>query len=430
MIKDVAFIDVGTTKIVLLTARMKAEAVITGLVSVPSRGIRKGQIIDMKELAGSIRDAIALYKREYGTFRFDYIFTAISGNSIVLFESLGTTGIGGRKISTKDMEVAINSAGSLYIPIDREILHIIPVEYIVDGVSGIKNPEGMKGYRLDVKVQIITILLTELENIKECFQNAGLEIGGFVFKPLALQKALLSEEEVEDGVLLIDIGGGTTEIAIFKNKRLLHFSTIPVGGNHITNDLAIGLKTTIQKAEEIKIKYGSAMIGSESKSSDSFYSYQEIEFLKDRPSVSIRHIDEIVYPRCEEIAHLIKRELSRVNEREFLRGAVVTGGTASLKGLDLLLESFLEMPVRIGIPGNFKTSTITSPSGTITSPSGTITSPSDSTSPERMNLPGLSVVAGLFEYFREESRDFKNRSFSIPLKDLYFDLENSSKKRR
>ena len=423
MIKDVAFIDVGTTKIVLLTARMKAEAVITGLVSVPSRGIRKGQIIDMKELAGSIRDAIALYKREYGTFRFDYIFTAISGNSIVLFESLGTTGIGGRKISTKDMEVAINSAGSLYIPIDREILHIIPVEYIVDGVSGIKNPEGMKGYRLDVKVQIITILLTELENIKECFQNAGLEIGGFVFKPLALQKALLSEEEVEDGVLLIDIGGGTTEIAIFKNKRLLHFSTIPVGGNHITNDLAIGLKTTIQKAEEIKIKYGSAMIGSESKSSDSFYSYQEIEFLKDRPSVSIRHIDEIVYPRCEEIAHLIKRELSRVNEREFLRGAVVTGGTASLKGLDLLLESFLEMPVRIGIPGNFKTSTITSPSGTITSPS-------DSTSPERMNLPGLSVVAGLFEYFREESRDFKNRSFSIPLKDLYFDLENSSKKRR
>ncbi len=344
MAYEITCLDIGTSKINLLTGRLTASGPeLKGLITVPSKGIRKGLVIDMAEASSSIKDAIKEAEKRYSV-RVDSVMTAISGSSIQVIESYGATGTGGKKITDRDIENAINSAGSVYIPLDRELLHVIPVEFSLDGESGIKNPLGMKGFRLEVKVQIITALINHLENLSGCCEQAGLGIKEFIFKPFALQRAILKDEEVEEGVLLVDIGGGTTDISVFKDRRLLTTGTIPVGGNHITNDLAIGLKIPVQEAEKVKIKYGSAVLRNSSEEI-------EIDSLRNRRAVSLGIIEEIIYARAEELISLIKDSMKGLPG---LCGAVITGGSSVLNGLDSLIESLIGMPVRIGYPEGFR----------------------------------------------------------------------------
>jgi len=368
MAKEIACIDIGTTKISLITVRITGEGpVISRLETVPSKGIRKGQIIDMEAVSDSIVRAFSSLSHNLT----DYIIAGISGNGISIMESYGVTGIGGRRIVEQDIENAINFASSVYIPVDRELLHILPVEYSVDGEPGIKNPLGMRGYRLEAKVQIITASLSQVDNLRECFKRAGLRVDEFVFRPIAISRVVLKEEEMEEGVMLLDIGGGTTDIAIFKDKRFSYFTTLPVGGNHITNDLAVGLKVNLHEAERIKTKYGSALLRD-------LDEYIEIDLSRSKRSVSTRNIDEIVYPRCEEIISLIKKELSEVPEGDrAINGAVLTGGSALLGGMDQLFESIMGIPVRIGYPS---IALVTN---------------------NKLDSPSLSVVAGLYDMVAE-----------------------------
>ncbi|MFN3739126.1 MAG: cell division protein FtsA [Thermodesulfovibrionales bacterium] len=350
MAHEINCLDIGTSKVNLLTGRLTASGPeLKGFITVPSRGIRKGLIIDMTEASSSIKDAIKEAEKRYSV-RVDSVVTAISGSSIQIIESYGATGTGGKKITERDIQNAISSADSVYIPLDREVLHVIPVEFFLDGESGIKNPLGMKGFRLEVKVQIITALINPLENLSACCEQAGLRIKEFIFKPIALQKAILKDEEIEEGVLLVDIGGGTTDISVFKDRRLLFTKTITVGGNHITNDLAIGLKIPVQEAERLKIKYGSAVLRN---SSDEI----EIDSLRNRRTISLGIIEEIIYARSEELISLIKDSIKGLPG---LCGVVITGGSSVLNGLDNLIESLLGMPVRIGCPEGFRGPSISS----------------------------------------------------------------------
>ncbi len=381
MAHEINCLDIGTTKINLLTGRLTASGPeLKGLITVPSKGIRKGVIIDMQEASSSIKDAIKEAEKRY-SIRVDSVITAISGSSIQIIESYGATGIGGKKIRDKDVENAINSAGSVYIPLDRELLHIIPVEFSLDGESGIKNPLGMKGFRLEVKVQIITALVNHLENLSGACEQAGLRIKEFIFKPFALQRAILKDEEIEGGVLLVDIGGGTTDISIFKDRRLISTETIPVGGNHITNDLAIGLKIPVQEAERLKIKYGSAVLRN---SPDEI----EIDSLRNKRTVSLGIVEEIIYARAEELISLIKDSMKGLPG---LCGTVITGGSSLLNGLDSLIESLLGMPVRIGYPEGFRASPVLS----------------------GMFIPQNSLVFGLWKMATERKRSDKNWRYRI-----------------
>lgn len=351
MAYEINCLDIGTSKINLLTGRLTASGPeLKGLITIPSKGIRKGLVIDMAEASSSIKDVIKEAEKRYSA-RVDSVVTAISGSSIQVIESYGATGIGGKRITDRDIENTINSAGSVYIPLDRELLHVIPVEFSLDGESGIKNPLGMKGFRLEVKVQIITALINHLENLSGCCEQAGLRIKKFIFKPFALQKAVLKDDEIEEGVLLVDIGGGTTDISVFKDRRLLSTKTIPVGGNHITNDLAIGLKIPVQEAERLKIKYGSAVLRNSSTVTFATDDEIEIDSLRNRRAVSLGIIEEIIYARCEELISLIKDSMKGLPG---LCGAVITGGSSVLNGLDSLIESLLGMPVRIGYPEGFR----------------------------------------------------------------------------
>ncbi len=379
MAKEIACIDIGTTKVSLLIARPSREGLhIAEIITVPSRGMRKGEIIDMTLVADSIKRAFKEVKFRGGLSKTGLsVVAGLSGPQVTITESYGAAGIGGRKITEKDIQNAIDSAGSLYIPLDREVLHIIPVEYSVDGQQGIRNPLGMRGYRLEVKVQIITTGLLYLDNLREVFHAAGLRIDEFVYRPIATARSVLKEEEMEEGVVLIDAGGGTSEVAVFKERKLLYAVSVPVGGNHITNDIAIGLKVPVSEAERIKIKYGSALV----RRSDEQI---EIDHSRSKRYCFLRNLDEIVFARCEEMASLIKKEISKVVSQGIsLSGAVLTGGTSLLRGLDNLFESYLEMPVRTGLPSG-----------------------------QRLSSPALSVVAGLFEILSDGDSRVSRSPFS------------------
>lgn len=374
--KIVACLDMGTSKISLLAVSPAGGRFFGTIVTVPSKGIRKGTIIDMERAALSVRNAVTLAEEKLRAQglnqKIKSVITGISSDSVSIIESYGAAGIGGKQIKEEHIDHVINSAGSVYIPLDRELIHILPVEFTLDGESGIRNPVGLKGFRLEAKVQILTAPEIQIENIATCLENAGLKIEDLVFKPLATARSVLKEQEMEDGVLLLDIGGGNTELIVFKNERICHVATIPVGGNHITNDIAIGLKIPVDEAEKVKIKYGSAIIRG---SSQLFLVSQkmgdfggtppslpmgnvqtkdteiEIDVSRTKRKISVRNIEEIVYPRCEELACLVRDEISKIPEyQRNISGAVLTGGTSLLRGLDALFESYLGMPVRIGYP--------------------------------------------------------------------------------
>jgi cell division protein FtsA len=274
------------------------------------------------------------------------VYVGIAGGHIKSFSSYGAVGIKNREVTDIDIERSIEAAKAVYVPLDREVLHVIPSQYSVDGQGEIMNPVGMSGVRLESKVQIVTGAVSSVQNLIKCCERAGLEVVDIVLEPLASSVAVLSDEEKEQGVILVDIGGGTTDITFYESGVLRHTSVIAIGGNHVTNDISIGLRLPMHEAERIKKEFATAIpMGDEKKEIEIKIAGREIQFIPKQ------YLTEIVNPRCEELLDIVKDEIRSFGGYESATyGVVLTGGASMLRGMDTMTEAMLGMPVRTGGP--------------------------------------------------------------------------------
>jgi len=342
-------LDIGTTKVAVIVAQKcpGGRVDIIGIGTHPSRGLRKGVVINIEATVASIRHAVEEAELMAGC-EISTVYAGIAGSHIKGFNSHGIVAVKNKEVTARDVERVIDAARAVAIPTDREILHILPQEYIVDEQDGIKEPVGMSGVRLEAKVHIVTGSVSSAQNIVKCANRVGLSVADIVLEPIASAEAVLSPEEKELGVALVDIGGGTTDITVFHGGAVKHTAVLPLGGNHLTGDIAAGIRTPASSAEEIKRRYGSALT-SVVQSNETI----EVPSTGNRtPRVMSRHVlAEIIEPRMEEIVSLIHRELIRSGYDEFLTaGVVLTGGTVLLEGMSDLAEKVFQLPVRIGFP--------------------------------------------------------------------------------
>ncbi|MDA8077653.1 MAG: cell division protein FtsA [Nitrospiraceae bacterium] len=340
-------LDVGTTKVCAVVAERTGSGVrVLGAGISPSSGIRKGTVVNMEAASDAIAKAVREAELSSGV-RIASVTAGISGGHVTGFHSAGAIGIQGREIREEDRERAVEAAGTVYIPLDREVLHVLPTEFSLDGQEGILDPVGMSGVRLEAKVHIITAGAAPLRNLTKCCERAGLQVGATVFQPVASARAVLTDDEREAGVVLVDIGGGTTDIAFFRDGCLRNISVIGVGGNHLTNDIAVGLKVTIAEAERIKKTKGAAFESGADRDAG-------IEItLPDEQLASISRGDliSIMQPRCEEMIQLVQEEIAKFRGADGAAcGVVLTGGASLLGGFRRLAASMLGLPARIGNP--------------------------------------------------------------------------------
>ncbi len=346
-------LDVGTTKICAIAGEMTDEGInILSVSSHPSTGLRKGVVIDMEATANSIKKAIADVEDHIG-MGIREVLVGIAGSHIKSFNSYGAVGIKGKEVTAEDVERAIDSASAVYVPLDREMLHVLPTDFILDGQEGIKDPVGMAGVRLEVKVYIVTGAVASVQNLLKCCERAGLEVVDIVLQPLASAGATLTDDERDMGIALVDIGGGTTDIAVYKEGWLRHTSVLGIGGNHFTNDISIGLRLPFNEAERVKKKYGSILPESGNPAD-----VDVVALDGQVRGIPKKYIAEILQPRCEELLELVKQEIDGLQNNGFIvSGIVLTGGSSLLAGFDRMAEAVLSMPVRIGYPylsgGNF-----------------------------------------------------------------------------
>ncbi len=344
-------LDIGTTKVCAVIGQMNdmGGIDIIGVGTAPSSGLRKGVVVNIDNTVKSINKAVEEAELMAGV-EVESVYTGIAGGHIKGINSRGVIAISSknREISKSDVDRVIDAAQAISIPIDREVIHIIPQEYIVDDQDGIKDPVGMSGIRLEAEVHIVTGAVSSIENIIKSVHRAGYEVDDIVLEPLASAEAILTDEEKELGVALIDLGGGTTDIIMYINGSVWHTGVIALGGNHVTNDVSIGLRTPVQSAEVIKKRYGSA-----------FASSIDPQDMIDVPAVggrkpkkvSKKFLSEIIQPRMEEIFGLVQREMKISGFDELIAsGAVITGGGALLESTVELAENILNIPVRLGIP--------------------------------------------------------------------------------
>jgi cell division protein FtsA len=321
-----------------------------GIGLAPSTGLRKGIVVNMDATVDSIRKAVKEAEASSGV-RVKSVAVGISGAHIKGFDSTGATGVRGKEVTALDTSRAIDSAKTGYIPLDREILHIIPTEFLLDGQDGITNPLGMTGVRLEARVHILTGAVSSIQNLLKCCERAGLEVSELVFEPLASAHAVLSGDEKEFGSVLVDIGGGTTDIALFREGSLRHTSVLGIGGNHFTNDIAVGLRVNMQEAERLKKASGAAFPGIVGDS-------EELEITLpggDVRTMPRKYIVEVIQPRCEELLEMMKEEIKKCHGYENAPcGVVLTGGASLLSGFDRMAETVLGLPVRVGCPENVK----------------------------------------------------------------------------
>jgi cell division protein FtsA len=352
MVKDDEFIvglDIGTTKICVVVGRASAEGKISivGIGSHPSTGLRKGVVVNMDSTVNSIKKAVEEAELMAG-IKIDSCLAGIGGAHIKSFNSNGVVAIKDKEVRPDDIERAIDAAKAVAIPADRELIHVIPQEFIVDDQDGIKDPVGITGVRLEVKVHIVTGNISSAQNIIKCCRLAGLSVNDVILGQLASSEATLTEEEKEIGAALVDIGGGTSDIAIFSNGSIKYTSVLPFGGNNITNDIAIGLRTPIDDAEKIKKKYGCAfsnMVGANETI--------EVPSVGGRKSRTLQRktLADIIEPRVEEVAELIYDEIKKSGQEKLLAsGVIITGGCANLEGMPELAESIFNLPARRGSP--------------------------------------------------------------------------------
>jgi cell division protein FtsA len=349
--RHIVGLDIGTTKVCAVVASDGSGGhEILGAGSAPARGMKKGVVADMDAAGESIRRAVLLAERASGvTLRAAYI--GVAGGHIQSLESFGATGIKDRTVTRRDVERVIESASTVYVPLDREVLHILPMDYAVDGEGDIIDPLGMSGTRLEAKVHVITASQSALENLLRCCRAAGIAETDAVFEPIASCRAVVKPYELASGVAVVDMGGGTTDVAVYREGRLRHAEVLPVGGNHLTNDLAIGLRVSPAEAERVKKEHGYALPGADVPDTVAVTTIDGVT-----RQVPGEYVGEILFPRCEEMFELIAEGIRRELRFEGSSCVVLTGGTSLLTGIDRVAEARMGLPVRIGTPRNFRPS--------------------------------------------------------------------------
>ena len=342
-------LDIGTTKVVALVAEITPEGGlnIIGMGSQDSRGLRKGVVVNIEETVATISRVMQEVEL-MADCKIKDVYTGIAGSHIRSFNSNGMVAIKDKEVTPADIERVIETARAMPIPADQEILHILTQEFIIDDQDGIREPIGMSGFRLEVKVHIVTGAVSAAQNIVKCVRRCGLEVCDLVLQPLASSYAVLSEDEKDLGVCLVDIGGGTTDLAVWTQGAIRHTAVIPIAGDQVTNDIAMALRTPTREAEDIKRKFGCAL-SDLADPEDAL----DVAGVDDRPSrrLSRRALADVIQPRVEELYELIQAELRRAGFEEVLSsGIVLTGGASVMPGMIELGEEVFHMPVRLGIP--------------------------------------------------------------------------------
>ena len=341
-------LDVGTTKICTVVGEVSGgEINIIGIGTHPSIGLRKGVVVNIESTVESIQKAVEEAELMAGC-EISSVYAGIAGGHITGFNSRGIIAIKGSEVTKFDVERVIDAARAVAIPMDREVIHVIPQEFIVDDQTGIQNPVGMSGVRLEAKIHIVTGAVTSAHNIVKCANRSGLDVCDIVLEPLASGEAVLTGEEKDLGTALLDLGGGTSDLAIFFEKNIKHTFVLSLGGNNLTNDIAIGLRASQTDAEKIKKKYGTCI--AKNISAEEMIEVPGMGGRKPR-KLPRQILGEILEPRMEEIFTLIKREIYRAGmENVITSGVVLTGGTSLLDGGTEVAESIFNLPTRLGKP--------------------------------------------------------------------------------
>lgn len=351
--KMIVGLDIGTSKVVAIVGEISPEGdlSVVGLGSHRSSGLKKGVVVNIESTVQSIQRAVEEAELMAGC-QIHSVYAGIAGNHIRSLNSHGIVAIKDREVFAQDLERVIDAAQAVAIPADQRILHILPQEYLIDEQEGVKEPLGMSGVRLEAKVHLVTCAVNAAQNIEKCIRRCGLEVEDIILEQLASSYSVLTEDEKELGVCLVDIGGGTTDIAIFTEGSIRHTGVIPIAGDQVTNDIAMALRTPTQYAEEIKIKYACALA-----KLTGVEETIKVPSVGDRPArdLSRQALAEVVEPRYDELFTLVQAELRRSGFEDMIAaGIVLTGGTSKMEGVIELAEEIFHMPVRLGSPHNVR----------------------------------------------------------------------------
>jgi cell division protein FtsA len=391
-------LDAGTTKVCAVAAEVSGKGTrILGMGIVPSAGIKKGVVTGMDAAVDSIKKAVREAESSSG-IRISSAAVGISGAHIKGFDSCGTAGIRGKEVTSADTEAAVDAAKAVYVPLDREVLHAIPTEFVLDGQEGIADPTGMSGVRLDAKVHIITCAVSPMQNLMRCCERAGLEVADVVFSPVASARSVLTKDEKEFGVMLIDIGGGTTDIALFRDGTVRRIASIGIGGCHITNDISVGLRVNPAEAERLKKTAGSAIVNIVGESEEIEVEQPGTEFRKLRR----RYLAGIIQPRCEEILELVAEESGSKTGIEICSSAVITGGASLIRGFDRIAGAMLGLPVRTASPMGIGSSDPAAKNPLVAAAVGLVTAEAE---PATVRAVGEDLFVGVAGKMKEWAKD-------------------------
>lgn len=349
--KMIVGLDIGTSKVVAIVGEMSVDGglEIVGIGTHRSTGLKKGVVVNIESTVLSIQRAIEEAELMAGC-QIHSVYAGIAGSHIRSMNSHGIVAIKDREVFIQDVDRVIDAAQAVAIPADQKILHILPQEYLIDEQEGVKEPLGMSGVRLEAKVHLVTCALNAAQNIEKCIRRCGLEVEDVILEQLASAYSVLTEDEKELGVCIVDIGGGTTDIAIFTEGAIRHTGVIPIAGDQVTNDIAMALRTPTPHAEDIKIKYACAL--AKLTSADEMIKVPSVGE-RDPRDLSRQSLAEVVEPRYDELFTLILAEIRRSGFEEIIAaGIVLTGGTAKMEGVVELAEEIFHMPVRLGAPQN------------------------------------------------------------------------------
>lgn len=347
--KLIVGLDIGTSKVVTVVGELAAENAleVIGIGSNPSRGLKRGVVVNIESTVQSIQRAVEEAELMAGC-EINTVFAGIAGSHVRSLNSHGIVAIRDKEVSSGDLDRVIDAARAVAIPADQRILHVLPQEFLIDSNEGIREPIGMSGIRLEAKVHLVTGAVSAAQNIVKCVQRCGLDVEDVVLEQLASSYSVLTEDEKELGICIVDTGGGTTDIAVFRGGAIQHTAVIPIAGDQVTNDIAVSLRTPTQYAEEIKIKYACAL--SQLANPDETI---EVPSVGDRPPrrLARQTLAEVVEPRYEELFSLVRDELRRSGFEELIAaGVVLTGGSSKMEGAVELAEEIFHMPVRLGVP--------------------------------------------------------------------------------
>ncbi|SOB76572.1 cell division protein FtsA [Marinobacter sp. LV10R510-11A] len=342
-------LDIGTSKVVAIVGKRKMDGTIevVGIGSHPSRGLKRGVVVNIETTVQAIQRAVEEAELMAGC-RIHSVYAGIAGSHIKSLNSHGIVAIRDREVTQADIDRVIDAAQAVAIPADQKILHILPQEFVIDNQEGIKEPMGMSGVRLEAKVHLVTCAVNAAQNIEKCIRRCGLEADDIILEQLASSHAILTEDEKELGVCVVDMGGGTTDIAVFTGGAIRHTAVIPIAGDQVTNDIAMALRTPTQNAEEIKIKYACAL--TQLAGADETIKVPSVGDRAPR-DLSRQALAEVVEPRYEELFALVQSELRRSGFEDLIpAGIVITGGSATMEGVVELAEEVFHMPVRLACP--------------------------------------------------------------------------------